>query len=84
VTLLSDTKAYEPRPDGSDYGVYLTGTADGRNFAQELIESITAAGINLQIIIIYPSDIGLGNEGGSDSILKPPTSDKVNVWGGDE
>lgn len=84
MTLLSDTKAYEPRPDGSDYGVYLTGTADGRKFAQELIESITAAGINLQIIIVYPNDIGLGNEGGSDSIDQPPTSDKVNIWGGDE
>jgi hypothetical protein len=83
ITLLSDVKAYEPSPDGSDYGFYITGTAAGRVFAAELMDQITALGINLEIIIIYPSDVGLGNEGGSADETDPPTSDKVWVWGGD-
>lgn len=84
ITFLSDTKAYEPSQDGSDYGLYLTGTADGRIFAEQLIRSIVAAGINLQIIIVYPSDIDLGNMSGSASESNPPVSEKVSVWGPDE
>ncbi len=83
ITLLSDVRAYTPQPDGTDYGFYITGTADGRVFAAQLMEQITALGINLEIIIIYPSDEGLGNEGGSADLADPPTSDKVYVWGGD-
>lgn len=83
VTLLSDVRAYEPSPDGSDYSFYITGTAQGRVFAAELMTQITALGINLEIIILYPSDIGLGNEGGTSDPNVPPTSDKVYVWGGD-
>lgn len=80
VTLLSDQKAYEPTPIGTDYGFYITGTSDGRVFAEKIIKEITALGINLEIIIVYPSDIGLGNEGGSSGDTKP-ISDKVVVWG---
>lgn len=83
ITLLSDVRAYTPQPDGSDYGFYITGTADGRVFAAELMQEITALGIKLEIIIIYPNDVGLGNEGGSADLADPPTSDKVYVWGGD-
>lgn len=83
ATLLSDVRAYEPSPDGADYSFYVTGTAQGRVFAAELMEQITALGINLEIIIIYPSDVGLGNQGGTDDPAVPPTSDKVFVWGGD-
>lgn len=81
ITLISDDKAYEPRADGTDYGVYVTGTAEGQAFAEKLIKQITALGINLEIVIVYPDDIGLGNEGGSASVLTPPTSDKLFVWG---
>ena len=84
VNLLSDTKVYEPALDGTDYGFYVTGTAQGRIFAAQLMQQITALGINLEIVIIYPSDNGLGNEGDSDSLSNPPTSDKVYVWGGDD
>lgn len=83
ITLLSDNRAYEPAPDGTDYSFYITGTAQGRVFAEELMRAITALGINLEIIIIYPNDNGLGNEGGSDSYDNPPASDKIYVWGGD-
>lgn len=83
VTLLSDTKAYEPLPDGSDYGFYVTGTVDGRIYAAQLIQMIVATGIKLEIVIVYPSDRNFGNMGGSDSENKPPTSDKVFIWGPD-
>lgn len=82
VTVLSDSKAYTESPDGSDYGDYVTGTAQGRVYAQDLIQNtITALGINLEIIIVYPSDIGLGNQGDSSDPASPPTSDKVEIWG---
>jgi hypothetical protein len=84
ITLLSDTKAYTPAQDGVDYGLYLTGTADGRLFAEQLIKSIVAAGINLEIIVIYPSDIGLGNMGEGVDLSNLPVSDKVIVWGPDD
>lgn len=83
VTLLSDVRAYEPQPDGTDYGFYVTGTAQGRVFAAGLMEQITALGIKLQIIIIYPSDVGLGNEGESTIEGESPQSDATYVWGGD-
>jgi hypothetical protein len=83
VTLLSDTKVYEPAPDGSDYSFYATGTALGRVFAEELMRQITALGINLEIVIIYPSDNGLGGEGDSTNPSFPPISDAIYVWGGD-
>jgi hypothetical protein len=52
-------------PLGSDYAFYLTGIAEARNYCQKILEQITALGINLEIIILYPSDVGLGNEGTS-------------------
>jgi hypothetical protein len=81
ATLLSDARAYTPAPDGTDYGLYVTGTAEGRIFAQDLMTQITALGINLEIIILFPGDRGLGNEGGSDDVNDPPASDKIFVWG---
>lgn len=84
MTLLSAVSAYNPAKDGTDYPFYITGTAQGRIFAEEIIQQVTALGINLDVVIVYPSDRGLGNEGGSDSEDNPPTSDKVYVWGGDD
>ena len=84
MTLISASSAYTPAKDGTDYPFYITGTAQGRIFAEEIIEQVSALGFNLNIVIVYPSDRGLGNEGGSNSLLDPPTSDKVYVWGGDD
>jgi hypothetical protein len=81
IAIISDAKAYTPSPDGIDYPVYITGTAEGRLFAESLIEEISALGINLEIIIIYPSDKGLGNEGEGADESDPPISDEVYVWG---
>lgn len=80
LTLMSDRNAYQPAQDGTDYPFYVTGVAEGRVFAQEVIEQITALGINIEIIIVYPDDTGLGNQGGSSGDTSP-VSDKVTVWG---
>ena len=81
LTLMSARNAYLPAQDGSDYPFYVTGVAEGRVFAGEVIQAIVALGINIEILIVYPSDTGLGNQGGSADELDPPTSDKVFVWG---
>lgn len=81
VTLLSDRKAYTPDVLGSDYGVYITDSAAGRVFAETLIRQITALGINVEIVVMYPSDVGLGNAGESTLDNVTPQSDAVYVWG---
>lgn len=59
---------------GDQYPFYLTGTAPGRLYAQSLIESVVAAGVNVQWTILYPSSIGLG---GYDTVA----DEKTFVWG---
>jgi hypothetical protein len=49
--------------DGTDYAFYLTGVVDGRTYAQDLINSIAATGINVVFTVLYPGDIGLGKAG---------------------
>lgn len=51
ITLPSDGSAYEP---------FLTDTASGRVYAQNLINEITAAGVTVIYTILYPDPIGLG------------------------
>jgi len=81
LTLMSSRNAYQPGRDGSDFPFYVTGVAEGRVFAGDVIQAITALGINIEIIIVYPDDTGLGNEGGSSDPDAHQTSDKVGVWG---
>lgn len=59
VRLLKDRKPYKPRADGSDYPTYLTGTIGGRVEAKKLIEKLKAAGIFLNIVVVYPKGPGL-------------------------
>ena len=80
ITLLSAAQTYVPAIDGSDYPLYITATADARIYAQQVIQNITAAGINMEIIIVYPNDIGLGNAGDGEGPALP-VSDEVWVWG---
>lgn len=53
VAIVSD--------DGTDFPAYITATAPARNYCADLIEQITALGIALQIVIVYPSGLGVGN-----------------------
>jgi hypothetical protein len=80
VTLLEQNVAYKPAPNGSDYGCYATGTADGLIFAEKIINAIVAGGINLEIIIVYPNDIGWGNAGDGPGPAIPE-SDEVHIYG---
>jgi hypothetical protein len=84
ISVLSSPQAYEPDPSGADYGFYITGTSEGRVFAEDLITQITALGIKLEIIVLYPGDRGLGNEQYDTDSTNPPVSDIVWVYGGDE
>jgi hypothetical protein len=49
--------------DGLDYPFYITDVVSGRIYAQDLILSVAATGINVQFTILYPNDIGLGKWG---------------------
>ena len=46
---------------GDDYPLYATDTVSGRIYCQDLITQVTALGIKLEIVIVYPDGVGLGN-----------------------
>jgi hypothetical protein len=48
---------------GDQYPFYLTDVVSGRIYAQNLLQSVAAAGISIVFTILYPSDIGLGKWG---------------------
>lgn len=59
--LLVTQKAPITLPsDGTYYQPYLTDTASGRVYAQNVINTIVAAGVTVEYTILYPSSIGLG------------------------
>lgn len=60
--------------DGLDYPFYVTDVVSGRLYAQDLINSVAATGINIVFTILYPSDIGLGKWGTA-------YSENPNIWG---
>jgi hypothetical protein len=80
VTLLSAAQTYVPAVDGSDYPFYITSTAEARVYAQSVIDAVIASGINLEIVIVYPEDVGLGNAGNGPGPTLPE-SEEVYVWG---
>lgn len=80
VTLLTQRDPFVPTTLVGE--LYATSSAAGRIAAENTIKDISAAGINLNVVIVYPGDRGLGGEGlpakGATKL-----SDKVAVWGGD-
>jgi len=48
------TPYINPRADGSDYSIYLTGVTAARILAQQIITSIVAAGVVIRWLIIEP------------------------------
>jgi len=60
--------------DGTDYGFVLTDVISGRQYAEDLVKSVSATGINLIITILYPSSEGLGK-------WNTEYDDKVYIWG---
>lgn len=59
VNLLSSSSPYKPNVLGTDYQAYVTGTASGRSIIQNLLQSLAAAGIFLNIVIVYPRGPGI-------------------------
>jgi hypothetical protein len=60
---LVQKSAVQISQDGTDYPFYVTDVVSGRIYAQNLIQSIAAAGINVIFTILYPGDVGLGKWG---------------------
>lgn len=59
IRVIADRKAYKPKTDGTDYQAYVTGTIKGRIEAEALIDKLKAAGIFLNVVIVYPEGPGL-------------------------
>ena len=77
VMLVTQKAPITLPSDGSYYQGYLTDTASGRVYAQNLINTITAAGVTVIYTILYPNGIGLGNW---ESPI-PGTSEVAYVYG---
>lgn len=81
VTLLSQRDPYLPKELIGQ--LYITSSAAGRVAAEKTVNDIAAAGVDIDVTIVYPGDRGLGAEGYPvNSTAK--LSDKVMVWGGDD
>lgn len=63
VALVSAKSPVLISRDGLDFPFYLTDVVSGRIYAQDLINSVAATGINIVFTILYPSDFGLGKWG---------------------
>lgn len=74
VALVSQKAPVSVSRDGLDYPFYITDVVSGRIYAQDLINSVAATGINIVFTILYPSDIGLGKWG-------TEFSENPTIWG---
>ena len=81
VSLVSRLGPPAPAADGGSYQLYATGTSAGRIYAERLLGDISAAGVALDVTVLYPGDAGLGNQGLPKAGAR--VSDAVYVWGGD-
>lgn len=74
VALVSEKAAPNVSRDGLDFPFYITDVVSGRVYAQDLINSVAATGINIVFTILYPADIGLGKWG-------TEFSENPSIWG---
>lgn len=81
VTLLSQRAPYVPTELVG--GFYATDSSAGRVAAIKTINDIVAAGITVNVTIVYPGDRGLGGAGLPDHGTTK-LSDKVSIWAGDD
>lgn len=63
VFLIGQNSEVSLTTNGTDWPFYETDVVAGRIYAQDLIESVAATGINVIFTILYPGDIGLGKWG---------------------
>ena len=82
VTLLAQKAPGAPATAKDLGSFYVTNSNAGRVAAEDAVRSASAAGPDLNVKVLYPSDVGLGNAGypkaGAEKL-----SDAVRVWGGD-
>lgn len=74
VAFVAQNGPIVPKKDGTDIPFYITDVVAGRGYAEELIKTVAATGINLLITIVYPGSEGLGKWGTA-------TDEKTYVWG---
>lgn len=83
VTLLSQKSPFQPAADVQPGNFYVTSSAAGRVAAEATLQQVAAAGLDIEVDVVYPSDRGLGAEG-FPTRLAQKLSDAVPVWGGDD
>lgn len=54
VNVLADQKAYKPRRAGTDLAIYLTSPSDAREVVQAILESLAAAGVIVNFVVLAP------------------------------
>ena len=74
VALVATRSGVVLDPNGLDYEFFLTGDAQGRIYAESLINQVAATGLTVIFTVIYPSDVGLGRWGS-------PFSEITTVYG---
>jgi hypothetical protein len=83
ITSVVDRSPFVP-VEPEQYGtLYLTASPAGRVATSNLIDAITALGINITKTVIYPGDAGLGGHGYPDADAQK-LADRVWIWGGDD
>jgi hypothetical protein len=82
VILLSGRTPFQPARGTNPGNFYATSSASGRVAAEAVLDDTVAAGVKVNVDIVFPGDRGLGGEGFPAHGQK--LSDKVSVWGGDD
>lgn len=54
INVLRSTQPYTPRENGDDLAIYLTSPSDAREIVQAILESLAAAGIIINFVILAP------------------------------
>jgi hypothetical protein len=80
VILLAGKGGFDPVQ--SDRTFILTDSSAGRVAASNFIDESKAAGVQVNKIVVYPGDRGLGGQG--DPVTGNNLSDKVAIWAGDD
>lgn len=55
LLLPNQVTPYKPRKDGTDLAIYLTSPANARDVVQEILKSLTAAGITVSFLVLLPT-----------------------------
>lgn len=59
INVISQNKPYVPRTDGTDLAIYLTSPSQARVIVQTILESLAAAGIIINFVILAPKYVYL-------------------------